>query len=85
MTNGSVIGSEGFIAWFYAVTWKLLRNASKNIYAKYVIHTVGLVFIIVGLYPLLRFVHPAYQFIGIVMILIGIVVFVTPFGVKRDN
>ena len=80
-----VIGSSGFVAWFYAVTWQLLRNASKNIYARYAIHAVGLVFIIIGLYPILRFLHPVLQFGRFALLLGGLVIFVTPFGVEKEN
>jgi len=80
-----IVGSEGFVAWFYGVTWKTLKNASKNIYAKYTIHTVGLIFCIVGLYPILQFLNPILQFAGLALFLGGMVIFITPFGVEKEN
>ncbi len=41
MLKAMVFGHRGFIAWFYAVTWKLLQDFSKRTYGKYITHSLG--------------------------------------------
>jgi len=83
MLKAMVFGHRGFIAWFYAVTWKLLQDFSKRTYGKYITHSLGVFLIIIGMFPILKFMHPMLQFGGLTLILGGMVVFITPFGVEQ--
>ena len=76
------IGTEGFVAWFYAVTWRLLQNFSRKTYGKYITHFLGLILITIGMYPMIKIMNPVLIFGGIALILGGVVVFTTPFTVK---
>jgi len=78
-----IIGTDGFVAWFYSVIWRLLQQFSRKKYGKYITHSLGVLFIIFGIYPIIRFLHPMLQFSGLMIILVGITFFVTPFGIKQ--
>ena len=78
-----LIGYEGFIAWFYAVTWRLLQDFSRRTYGKYITHSLGVIFIIIGMFPIIKIMNPVLIFVGIALILGGIVVFTTPFTVNQ--
>lgn len=77
-----IFGYRGFAAWFYIVTWRLLQDFSKRTYGKYITHSLGLVLIVIGMFPILKFMHPMLQFGGLVIILGGMVVFIAPFSVE---
>ena len=76
------IGTEGFVAWFYAVTWRSLQEFSRKTYGKYITHSLGLILITIGMYPIIKIMNPVLIFGGIALILGGIVIFTTPFTVK---
>ena len=46
--NGA-IGTEGFVAWFYAIVYNYIRRACKNFLIKLFVHSIGLTLIIIGL------------------------------------
>jgi hypothetical protein len=75
----SIVGSGGFVAWFYVETWKLLQDFSKKTYGKYITHTVGVLFVILGLVPIIKQMNPVLWFGGIALSLGGIVIFWIPF------
>jgi hypothetical protein len=75
--------ANGFVAWFYAVTWRLLQDFSRKTYGQYITHTLGLILIILGMYPILRLLNPGLIFGGLALVLGGIVVFTTPFFVNK--
>jgi len=77
----SIIGTEGFVAWFYAVTWRLLQDFSRKTYGKYITHIIGLLFMILGLIPIIKLMNPVLMFGGIALLLGGIVIFLVPFSV----
>jgi len=77
----SIIGTEGFVAWFYAVTWRLLQDFSRKTYGKYITHIIGLLFMILGLIPIIKLMNPVFVFGGIALLLGGIVIFSIPFFV----
>ena len=79
-----IMGTSGFVAWFYAVTWRLLQNFSRRTYGKYITHSLGVIFIIIGMFPILKLMHPLPLFGGFALILGGIVIFITPFGVEQN-
>lgn len=78
-----IIGTNGFVAWFYTVTWKLLQEFSRKTYGKYITHSLGITLIILGMFPIIRFLNPMLQFGGLALILGGLVFFITPFGVEQ--
>ena len=77
------IGTSGFVAWFYAVTWRLFQDFSRKTYGKYITHSLGVLFIIIGMFPILKLMHPLPMFGGFSLILGGIVIFITPFSVEQ--
>jgi hypothetical protein len=79
------IGSDGFVAWFYAVTWRLLQDFSRKTYGKYITHILGLLFMILGLIPIIKLMSPLLVFGGIALLLGGIVIFSTPFFVMTEG
>jgi hypothetical protein len=81
----SFIGSGGFVAWFYAVTWRLLQDFSRKTYGKYITHIVGLLFMILGLVPIIKLMNPVLVFGGIALLLGGIVIFSIPFFVRNEG
>jgi hypothetical protein len=81
----SIIGSGGFIAWFYAVTWRLLQDFSRKTYGKYITHIIGLLFMILGLIPIIKLMNPVLVVGGIALLLGGIVIFSIPFFVRSEG
>jgi hypothetical protein len=77
----SIIGTEGFVAWFYAVTWRSLQNFNRKTYGKYTTHVVGLLFMILGLIPIIRLMDSLLVVGGLALLLGGIVIFIVPFSV----
>ncbi len=81
----SIVGSEGFVAWFYAIIYNKIRNACKNIIVKVVIHAIGLIMIIFGLHAIISTMPSFTSVMGVFLIFLGLVAFVIPFGVKNKN
>ena len=78
-----VIGTEGFVGWFYAVTWRLIQRFCKKTYGKFITHSLGVILIILGMYPIIRFLNPIFQFGGLALIFGGLVLFITPFSLNQ--
>jgi membrane protein YdbS with pleckstrin-like domain len=83
MSGDQVIGTRGFVAWFYAVVYNRILAACKNIFVKISMHLIGLIAIVVGLYFLILTMPSIASVGGLVLLLIGLVVFVIPFGTKK--
>lgn len=81
----SFIGSGGFVTRFYAEAWRLLQDFSRKTYGKYITHIVGVLFIILGLIPILKQMDPVLVFGGIALLLGGIVIFSIPFFVGDEG
>jgi hypothetical protein len=77
----NIIGTEGFVAWFYAVTWRSLQNFSRKTYGKYTTLIVGLLLMILGLIPIIKLMNPVLVVGGLALLLGGIVIFSIPFFV----
>jgi hypothetical protein len=75
-----VIGTEGFVAWFYAVIYNRIRIACKNISIKLSIHLIGLIIMMLGLYFFIATLPSFASIAGLFLLLVGMVVFVLPFG-----
>jgi hypothetical protein len=75
----SIIGAGGFVAWFYVEAWRLLQDFSRKPYGKYITHVVGVLFIILGLVPILKQMNLVLMFGGIALLLGGVVIFSIPF------
>jgi len=80
LIQNMIIGTEEFIAWFYAVIWKKLEDISKKTYGKYLFHSSGLILIILGMIFTFRYITSIFVFIGLVLIFGGIIIFITPFS-----
>jgi hypothetical protein len=70
MTN-SVIGTEGFVAWLYAVIYNRILNACKNILIKLTIHIIGVILMILGIYFLIATMPSLTSIAGLFLLLIG--------------
>jgi hypothetical protein len=77
-----VFGTKGFIAWFEVLIYRKLRNASKNIYVKIAVHTIGVLLIITGIYFVITTIPSLASIAGLFLIIIGLVIFVIPLGVE---
>ena len=78
--TGQVIGTKGFVAWFYAVIYNRVRKACKNIFVKIFVHLLGIVFVALGVYFLIVTIPSFTSIAGLFLILIGLVVFLIPLG-----
>ena len=80
MCASQIIGTRGFIALFEAVIYNKVRKACKNIVIKIIIHSIGLMLMITGMFYLITsFISPIGIF-GLLLMFVGFVVFMTPFG-----
>lgn len=79
-----VIGTEGFVAWFEAILYNRIRKACKNIIIKLFIHSIGLIFMISGMYFLIATMPSFKSIAGLFLIIIGLVVFLIPIGVRSQ-
>ena len=79
----SIGGTRGRIAWFYAVIYNRILSACENIFVKISLHLIGLTAMVVGLYFFILTMPSFASIGGLLLLLIGLVVFVTPFGTKK--
>ncbi len=80
-----IYGKAGFVAWFYAVIYVRLRDACKNIYVKILMHSIGVIAIIVGLFYLITTMPSMISILGMFLVFIGLVVFLIPLGVDSSG
>ncbi len=80
-----VYGKEGFIAWFYAVLYVGVRKACKNIYIKILVHSIGIITIVIGMFYFITTMPSASSILGMVLIFAGFVIFLTPLGVDSSG
>ena len=80
-----VYGKAGFIAWFYAIIYVRLRESCKNIYVKIVVHSIGVIAIVVGLFYLITTMPSITSIFGMFLVFIGLVVFLIPLGVDSSG
>ena len=76
-----VYGKAGFVAWFYAIIYVRLREFCKNIYVKIVVHSIGVITIVVGLFYLITTMPSMISILGMFLAFIGLVIFFIPLGV----
>jgi len=79
-----IIGTDGFVAWFYSIIYMRVVRACKNIFVRMIIHSIGFIITILGLFALITKMPSMTSIFGIVLILGGIVIFITPFGVNAE-
>jgi len=80
-----VYGKAGFIAWFYAIIYVRLRESCKNIYVKILMHSIGVIAIVVGLFYLITTMPSMISILGMYLVFIGLVVFFIPLGVDTSG
>ena len=80
-----IYGKAGFIAWFYAVIYVRLRDACKNIYVKIVVHSIGVIAIVVGLFYLITTMPSMISIFGMFLVFIGLVIFFIQLGVDSSG
>jgi len=80
-----IIGTRGFIAWFYAIIYmRVVRACKKNIFVRIFVHSTGLIITIFGLYTFITSILSKLSIYGLFLIFAGIIIFVTPFGVNAE-
>jgi len=72
-----IIGTKGFIAWFKAIVCNEIRRACKNIFVKIFVHSLGVLFMIIGIYFLIVTMPSLTSIMGLFLIFIGLLDFVT--------
>ena len=82
--NHQIIGTDGFVAWFYSIIYMRVVRACKNNFIRILVHSIGLIITIYGLYTLITSILTPLSVYGIFLILGGIVIFVIPFGVNAE-
>ena len=80
-----IYGKAGFIAWFYAIIYVRLRESCKNIYVKILVHSIGVIAIVVGLFYLITTMPSMTSILGMILVFIGLVIFFIPLGVNSSS
>jgi len=80
-----VYGKAGFIAWFYAIIYVRLRESCKNIYVKIVVHSIGVIAIVVGLFYLITTMPSMTSICGMFLVFMGLVIFFIPLGIDSSG
>jgi beta-lactamase regulating signal transducer with metallopeptidase domain len=80
MCANQIIGSRGFIAWFEAVIYVYVRKACKNIFIKILTHSIGLIFMIKGMFYLITTMPSFISIVGMFLMFIGFFIFMIPMG-----
>ena len=80
-----IYGKTGFIAWFYAVIYVRIRDACKNIYVKLLVHSIGLITMVVGLFYLITTMPSFTSILGMFLVFIGFIFFLIPLGIDSSG
>jgi len=80
-----VYGKAGFVAWFYAIIYVRLRESCKNIYVKILVHSIGVIAIVVGLFYLITTMPSMTSILGMFLAFMGLVIFFIPLGVDSSS
>ena len=80
-----VYGKAGFVAWFYAIIYVRVRESCKNIYVKILVHSIGVIAIVVGLFYLITTMPSMTSILGMILVFIGLVIFFIPLGVNSSS
>ena len=80
-----VYGKAGFIAWFYAIIYNRLRDACKNIYVKLLVHSIGIITIVVGMFYLITAMPSITSIFGMFLVFIGFIFFLIPLGIDSSG
>ena len=80
-----VYGKAGFIAWFYAVIYNRLRDACKNIYVKLLVHSIGIITIVVGMFYLITAMPSITSIFGMFLVFIGFIFFLIPLDIDSSG
>jgi len=75
-----VYGKTEFIAWFYAIIHNRLRKTCKNIYVKLLVHSIGVIIMVAGMFYLITAMPSMISIFGMFLAFIGLVIFLIPFG-----
>jgi hypothetical protein len=77
-----IVGTRAFIAWFEAILYNPIREVCRNIVVKIVVHTIGTVLMIGGLFFLITTIPSITSIEGLLLIFIGCFIFLIPLGVE---
>ena len=78
--SSQIIGSRGHIAWFEGIIYNRVRKACKNLAIKILVHSIGLILMVIGLFYLITTFPSIMSVGGLLLMFIGFVVFMTPLG-----
>ena len=80
-----VYGSRGQIAWFYGIVYEWVRNTCKNIYIKIIVHSIGIILMVFGLFYFITYFMAPGSAYGMIMMFAGLIIFLTPLGVDSSG
>ena len=78
-----IIGTEGYVAWLFGPIYLKIRNACKNILVKMLVHSIGLILGIIGIFYLIATIPSFLSVLGVIITLFGVIIFVTPLGIEK--
>ncbi len=79
-----IIGTDGFVAWFFSIIYIRVVRACKNIIVRILVHSIGLIISILGLFYFFSTMPSLTSMFGMFLAFTGIVIFVIPFGVNAE-
>jgi len=82
--SDQIIGTDGFVAWFYSIIYMRIVRACRYNIIRILIHSIGLLLTILGLYAFITIIPSITSALGIFIILGGVVIFVIPFGINAE-
>ena len=82
--SNQIIGTYGFVVWVYSIIYMGFVRAFRNIYVRIVTHLIGLLLTILGAYALITTMPSMISILSLILILLGIVIFITPFGINAE-
>jgi hypothetical protein len=79
-----VYSGRGFVTWFEIFIYNKIRKACKNTIIKIFVHSLGLIFMIVGIYYLFATIPSFTSIFGMFLSFVGFVVFLIPLSVEKE-
>jgi len=78
-----IIGEKGFVAWFEAVVYNKMVEASKVLGVRILLHGIGVIVLMLGLYVFIAAMPSFASIAGLLLSFLGMVIFIVPFGARK--
>ena len=78
-----IVGSKGQITLLNGFFYKWIRQGCKNLYIKLIIHSIGLIVLLMGISLFICYIVKPLSVLGIFLSFIGLFLFLTPFGIEN--